>query len=170
MNDPMRILKADHREAERVLTRLADTDEGGEREELAQQAVAMLTAHMDMEESILYPLVAQHVGGDDEEEAQVEHGLVRESLQKMQAMLAEPGFGATVEMIKAGMLHHAHEEEGQILPELKDAMERDEWGALGDSLAEAKESAGMQAPEPPRRRSTRRKTKTGSDGKAAARS
>ena len=34
MNDPMTILKADHREVKRMLTVLADSEEGKEREKI----------------------------------------------------------------------------------------------------------------------------------------
>lgn len=164
MNDPMRILKADHREVERLLTKLAETDEGSEREQLANEIATKLTAHMEMEESIIYPAVAENVGAEDEEEAEVEHGLAREGLQKMMSMVNVPGFGATVEMLKAGIKHHAEEEETQILPELKDAAGREQWVAMGDALARAKEAAGMPVPQPQQRRSTKRRAKSGSGG------
>lgn len=160
MNDPMRILKADHREVKGLLTKLADTDEGPEREQLANELMTKLSAHMEMEESILYPPVKTNVGEDDEEEAEVEHGLAREGLAKMMSMLDAPGFGAVVEMLKAGISHHVEEEETQILPELKEAISRDEWVALGDAIAQAKEAAGLPVSQPPRRKSTKRRSKS----------
>jgi len=162
MNDPMRILKADHREVEGLLTKLADTDEGSEREQLANEVMTKLTAHMEMEESIVYPPVRTEVGADDEEEAEVEHGLAREGLQKMMSMLDAPGFGAAVEMLKGGITHHVQEEETQILPELKEAVSREQWTALGDAIAQAKDAAGLPVPEPPRRKSSKRRPKASS--------
>jgi|SRR5829696_6641036 len=162
MNDPMRILKADHREVEGLLTKLADTDEGSEREQLANEVMAKLTAHMEMEESIVYPPVRTEVGAEDEEEAEVEHRLAREGLQKMMSMLEAPGFGAAVEMLKGGITHHVQEEETQILPELKEALSREQWTALGDAIAEAKEAAGLPVPQPPRRKSSKRRPKAAS--------
>src|SRR5215207_10283096 len=143
MNDPMRILKADHREVEGLLTKLADTDEGSEREQLANEVMAKLTAHMEMEESIVYPIVRTEVGEEDEEEAEVEHRLAREGLEKVQQMVEMPGFGAAVEMLKGGISHHVEEEESQLLPELKDAISAADWQALGDQLVAAKEAAGL---------------------------
>jgi hemerythrin superfamily protein len=156
MNDPMRILKADHREVKQLLTKLGETEEGNERAALANEVVTKLTAHMEMEEAIIYPPVRNEVGEDDEEEAEVEHNLAREGLQKMMSMLEAPGFGAAVEMVKGGIEHHVEEEETQILPELKEALDRAEWLALGDRLAEAKQAAGLPVPQPPKRRSTKR--------------
>ena len=159
-NDPMRILKADHREVEKLLDRLADSEEGVEREQLVEELVTKLSAHMDAEESIVYPPVKAEVGEEDEEEAQIEHGLAREGLEKVQQMVEMPGFGAAVEMLKGGIAHHVEEEETQLLPELKECLERDEWLAIGDALVEAKKAAGLPVPQPPRRKSAKRAKST----------
>ncbi len=166
MNDPMRILKADHREVKQLLTKLGETEEGAEREALADEVITKLTAHMEMEEAIIYPRVKSEIGEEDEEEAEIEHGLARDGLQKMMSLLEAPGFGAAVEMVKGGIEHHVEEEETQILPELKEALSRDEWLALGDRLAEAKQADGLPVPQPPKRRSTKRtKSKAKADSR-----
>ena len=167
-NDPMRILKADHREVEKLLDKLADSDEGAEREQMVQELVRKLSAHMDAEESIVYPPVRTEVGEEDEEEAEIEHGLAREGLDKVQQMVAMPGFGAAVEMLKGGIAHHVEEEETQLLPELRESLDRDDWLAIGDALVAAKKAAGLPVPQPPRRKSTKRATSTKST-KAKAR-
>ncbi len=131
MYDPMTILKADHREARKLLHQLADSDEGSEREDTADQLATALTLHMDLEERLVYPLVRQHIGREDEEEAEVEHRLARDGLSKMLSMTEVPGFGAAVEMLLGGIEHHVKEEESELLPELKQAMERKDWLALG---------------------------------------
>jgi hemerythrin-like domain-containing protein len=167
-NDPMRILKADHREVEKLLDRLADSEEGAEREQMVEELVTKLSAHMDAEESIVYPPVKASVGAEDEEEAQIEHGLAREGLDKVQQMVEMPGFGAAVEMLKGGISHHVEEEETQLLPELKENLEPEEWLAIGDALIEAKKAAGLPVPQPPRRRSTKRTKSTKAKAKARA--
>jgi len=159
-NDPMRILKADHREVEKLLDKLADSEEGAEREEMVAELTTKLTAHMEAEESIVYPPLKTEVGAEDEEEAQVEHRLAREGLQKVQQMVEMPGFGAAVEMLKGGISHHVEEEESQLLPELKESLDRDAWLAIGDALVQAKEAAGLPVPQPARRKSTKRTRST----------
>jgi len=156
MADPVRILRADHREVDQLLKKLADSEEGPERQAMVDEVTAKLSAHMAMEESLVYPAVAEHVGAEDEEEAEVEHQLAREGLEKLAALVDAPGFGAAVEMLAGGIHHHVHEEETELLPELRDAMDRPDWLALGDALIEAKEAAGMPVPEPPRRKSSKR--------------
>jgi hypothetical protein len=157
MNDPMTILKSDHREVKKLLTALGDSEEGSERETMAAEVEAALTLHMQIEENIVYPAVAKYVGEDDEEEAEIEHGLAREGLAKMTSMVEVPGFGAAAEMLLGGIEHHVEEEETEILPELKDAMPRADWLAMGDAIAQAKADAGQPLPAPKRRRSQKRK-------------
>ena len=158
MNDPMTILKADHREVKKLLTALGDSEEGPEREKMAADVQAALTLHMQIEEDILYPAVAEYVGEEDEEEAEIEHGLAREGLSKMMSMVTVPGFGAAAQMLLGGIEHHVEEEEAEILPALKDALPRHDWLALGDSIAAAKTSAGQPIAQPKPRRSQKRKT------------
>ena len=162
MNDPMRMLKADHREVAQLLDRLGDTDEGAERENLVSEVETKLGLHMELEESFVYSLIEEHVGAEDREEADIEHGLVRETLTKLREMVEQPGFGAVVEMLKGGITHHVEEEEREILPELKDAMGNAEWRELGDRLAEARLASGMPVPQPQaaKRRSAKRKPRS----------
>jgi hemerythrin-like domain-containing protein len=156
VNDPMRILKADHREAEKLIEQLAETEEGPKREALLDELTMKLTAHMEMEERIVYGPLAQEVGAEDEEEAEIEHNLARETLQKLRAMVDVPGFGAVVEMLKGGISHHVEEEETQLLPDLKDAVSKEEWAAMGDAIVKAKRAAGLPVPQPAVRKSAKR--------------
>lgn len=158
MNDPMTILKADHRQVKKLLTALGESEEGREREEMAAEVEASLTLHMQIEEEILYPAVAEHVGAEDEEEAEIEHGLAREGLSKMMSMVSVPGFGAAAQMLLGGIEHHVEEEETEILPALKDALPRQDWLALGDAIATAKALSGQPVAQSKQRRSQKRKT------------
>ena len=157
MHDPMTILKADHREAKQLMTALGETDEGSERDTLASELDDALSLHMSIEEALVYPLVAKHVGAEDEEEAEIEHGLAREALSKVMSMRDVPGFGAAVEMLKGGITHHVEEEESELLPSLKDAISRDQWLELGDAIAKAKADAGAALPAVNRKKSAKRK-------------
>jgi hemerythrin-like domain-containing protein len=158
--DPARILKADHREVEQLLAKLGKSEEGPQRSAMLDELESKLTLHMQLEESLVYPLIASLVGSEDEEEAEVEHGLARDGLAKMRSLVEAPGFGAAVEMLTGGIKHHVEEEENELLPELKTAMERADWVQLGDKLADAKQAAGAPVSAPARRKSSKRSTKT----------
>ena len=154
MNDPMTILKADHREAKKLLKQLAESDKGAERRKMAKELEKALTLHMQVEEMLVYPLVKQYIGAEDEDEAQIEHQLARDGLQKMMMLVDQSGFGAAVEMVRGGIEHHVKEEETELLPELKSKLGREDWTSLGDAIAQAKADAGMPVPKP--RSSSRR--------------
>jgi len=168
MNDPIQILKADHRDVEQILRKLSDSDEGNEREALVDELVMKLELHMDIEEQIVYPSLAEEVGEEDREEAEVEHELARTGLATVVQLVREPGFGAAVEMLAAGIKHHVDEEESELLPDLKDELEPAEWAALGDAIAAAKEAAGVPiAPRRPRRSSKRTAKRSSSPSSSA---
>ena len=93
---------------------------------------------MEIEERVIYPVVQRVVGKEEAEEAGVEHGLAREGLSDLQRLVDEPGFGAAVAMLTAGIRHHVKEEEQEVFPELKRKIDREELRQLGDEVAAAK--------------------------------
>jgi iron-sulfur cluster repair protein YtfE (RIC family) len=112
-------LTSEHREAENLLARLKETDPGSARDQLVDELTAALRTHMAVEERFVYPVVAETLGEEPEEEAEVEHQLAREGLQKLDQLRSEPGFGAAVDMVEAGIAHHVQEEEKEIFPKLR---------------------------------------------------
>src|SRR4051812_6661146 len=95
---------------------------------------------MEIEEKLIYPLVAEKVGSEEQHEAETEHKLAREGLAKMVQLVDEGGFGAAVAMVTAGIKHHVKEEETEIFPKLKQNLERDELAKLGDEVATSKKA------------------------------
>lgn len=138
MNDPIAILKRDHKEAAAMLKELADSKPGAKRRRTAQKLADALALHMEIEEQLVYPVVAQRVGGEEAQEAGIEHTLARDGVQKMLQLVDEPGFGAVVAMLTAGIKHHVKEEETEVFPELKQQLARDELAQMGDAVAAAK--------------------------------
>ena len=125
-----------------MLKTLADSKPGARRRStVTKKLVDALTLHMKIEESRVYPLVADLVGREEEQEAEIEHGLARDGLVKLQELVDEPGFGAAVAMVTAGIRHHVKEEEQEIFPELKKKLDRQQLRDLGDEVA-ADEKAG----------------------------
>ena len=138
MNDPVAILKADHREVAEMLKTLDASKPGARRRATVDKLVTALDLHMEIEERDVYPLVAKRVGEEEAKEAGIEHGLAREGLAEVQRLVDEPGFGAAVAMLTAGIRHHVKEEEREMFPELKRKLARDELAELGDRVAAAK--------------------------------
>ena len=116
MNDPIAILKRDHREAAVLLKALANGRPSATRRKTNLKLVAALTLHMAIEEALVYPLVARRVDKEEADEGSIEHGLARDGLAKMSELVDEPGYGAAVAMVTAGLKHHVKDEETDMFP------------------------------------------------------
>jgi hemerythrin superfamily protein len=137
VNDPVVLLKKQHREAEALLKELAAGKPGARRRSQVSKLEKALALHMQLEEELVYPLVAKIIGDEEAQEAEIEHGLARDGLAKMVELTDEPGFGAAVAMLTAGIKHHVNEEEHELFPDLKRKLGRDELRELGDAVASA---------------------------------
>lgn len=136
---------ADHREIEGLLDLLETSSPGSARNRAVAELASKLTLHMEIEESIVYPLVRDQIGDDTEEEADVEHELIRGQLDKLTLLLEAPGFAAAVGMLAGGLRHHFIVEERHILPALLSQLQPEERRALGDAVAVARSRADANA-------------------------
>lgn len=111
-------LEAQHRQVEELFSRLERAHDETTQQPLVDELTAALTQHMDIEERDVYPELNKL---DEEmgEEAENEHNLARDGLTTLESMIGEPGFGAAVAMLKAGIAHHVKEEEGEVFPKLR---------------------------------------------------
>jgi hemerythrin-like domain-containing protein len=112
-------LEQEHRQAEHLMKELSETDSGPQRRETLDRLTEALAVHMQVEERFLYPIVADVMGDETEQEADVEHSLAREGLATLNDLVDEPGFKAALDMLQAGVRHHVEEEEQKIFPRLR---------------------------------------------------
>jgi iron-sulfur cluster repair protein YtfE (RIC family) len=140
MADLLEHLTEEHRKAEQLMKMLLDSDEGAGREQTLAELQKALTKHMAVEEQFLYPIVKRTLGDEPAEEAENEHALAREGLDKLAELVSEPGFGAAVEMLQGGIGHHVREEEQEIFPKLH-RQAGDEIAALDPKELERKVQA-----------------------------
>lgn len=145
MNDPFALLKADHREAAAMLKQLAASKPGVSRDRTIARLDEALRLHMRIEEKLLYPLVAQDLGNEPAEEANNEHVLARAGLATVTKYEAEPGFGAAVAMLTAGIKHHVKEEESEMFAKMKRDLDAATIAALGDAVVAAKKTKTVRA-------------------------
>ena len=96
MNDPVAILKRDHREVAQMLKTLDSSKPGARRRQTVDKLTRELELHMEIEERDVYPVVQRVVGEEEAQEAGVEHRLAREGLAELRRLVDEPGFGAAV--------------------------------------------------------------------------
>ena len=125
--DPTKLLEADHRSVEDLFDRIEQA-EGDARTPLIEELRTSLTAHMELEERTLYPAMAPVTGEEAVEEGNTEHELARKALADVVDLGPdEPGFGAALDALKAGIEHHVEEEENEVFPKLRedgDVLER----------------------------------------------
>jgi hemerythrin superfamily protein len=136
-------LEAEHRQVEELFARLEKAETESQQRPLVDQLVASLTQHMEVEERDVYPEVYK-IDSEMEEEAEIEHRLGREGMATLQEMIGQPGFGAAVAMLQAGISHHVEEEEGEVFPKLREAMGFPPADASKRDLYEQARAAGIE--------------------------
>jgi hemerythrin superfamily protein len=139
-NDALQLLKADHEEVATMFEEYADSEDDGEKEELAQNICAALSVHAQIEEEIFYPAAREVLEADELElvnEADVEHATIRELVSQIEASDAtDEHFDAMIKVLGEYVKHHVREEESELFPRLE-ASELDRQ-AVGNALAARK--------------------------------
>jgi hemerythrin superfamily protein len=117
--DVTKMLEADHRQVEELFEKIEQA-EGDERMPLIEELKTSLTAHMQLEEQVVYPAMKPVTGEEDVEEGETEHELARKALDDVVRLAPdEPGFGAALDACKAGIEHHVEDEESKVFPQLR---------------------------------------------------
>jgi hemerythrin superfamily protein len=136
--DVVAILEADHREVEQLFEQIQRA-EGSQRTKLVEKLASELTLHMSIEESLVYPRLAR-IDKEMSAEAEAEHTLARKVLKDLQRLApGSPGFDGALGMVKSGIEHHVHEEEGEAFPKLRSQLGRPEMEELTEQVRTAKE-------------------------------
>ncbi len=173
--DAIQLLTADHKEVKQMFKEFeslkkssaqsGDDSSDDAKFELAQRICAALTVHATIEEEIFYPAVREAIHDMDlMDEADVEHASAKDLIAQIQgATPGEDHFDAKVIVLGEMIDHHVKEEEGQMFPKAKKAIDTKEVGAaLEARQAELKDDFHMDdVPPPPSRRA-------GTDGRASS--
>lgn len=141
-------LEQQHRQAEQLLAKLEKAEREADQRRLTDELMTALALHMELEEREVYPALRE-LDGEMAAEANTEHELAREGLQKLDELVGRPGFGAAVEMVKAGIAHHVEEEENEAFPTLRSelGLARSKSGSRSGSSSPTKEELYEAAKE-----------------------
>jgi iron-sulfur cluster repair protein YtfE (RIC family) len=141
--DVTRMLEADHRMVEGLFAQIEEK-EGEERTALVAELAEALKAHMELEETVVYPAMAPVTGEDKVEEGVTEHELAKKTLADLVGQTPDgPGFGAALEAVKGGIEHHVEEEEEQVFPKLRsDGMDTIE--GMANAFVAKRQQLGMK--------------------------
>lgn len=132
--DALELLTEQHDEVEELLSRIEDSDDSDEREELFRQVADKIAAHSTMEEKIFYPSVMSEQTSDMLLESTEEHLAVKRVLADMLELdVEDERFDAKLTVLKEEIRHHARdEEEGKLFPILRRQLNADTLAGLGN--------------------------------------
>ncbi len=148
--DAITLLEADHDEVDALF---AKYDALGDRaivtkQELVERIGRELAIHTYIEEQILYPRVreAGRRIKDEVLEGLEEHHLIKTTLAELADLTAkDERFDAKVQVLKEQVEHHVEEEEADMFPRIRKALDERELEDLGAALDAAKAGAPTQA-------------------------
>jgi hemerythrin-like domain-containing protein len=143
--DAIALLKEDHEKVRGLLARLEKTTEraADTREELLARIAEEIKIHTTIEEEIFYPAYRDAVSRRDDaklyQEALEEHHVADTVLMELgQSDTGSDVFSAKAKVLKDVVEHHAEEEEKQMFPRARRAMETAELKELGARMGERK--------------------------------
>jgi hemerythrin superfamily protein len=153
--DAIRVLTDDHHEVEELFVRFEKTGDGAhkQRQDLVQRITEALSIHASIEEEIFYPAARRSLAdaADGVLEALEEHHLVKLTLAELEVMdPSHERYGAKVTVLIENVRHHVEEEEGELFPAVRQALDPAQLRKIGDDLAAAKHTAPTRPhPEAP---------------------
>lgn len=139
--DVIDLLVHDHREVSRLFGNFHRASRHETLDEIAKEIVHELSVHAAVEEQFVYPVVRSKVSGGSE---MVDHGI--EEHHQVKRLLSDlekdaPGkasFGKTMEKVVDAVHEHVSDEEGEVLPALKESTSADFRRQLGELVEKAK--------------------------------
>ena len=137
-------LITDHREALELLRRIASTTDADERRELVDTVISEVVRHSVAEEMYVYPAMREYMSNGDEavKHDTEEHQELEEVMKQLEGVQAtEPRFNALVQEMTDKLRHHAHDEESEQFPKLRERVPRDELIKLREKVDTAKKLA-----------------------------
>jgi hemerythrin superfamily protein len=137
--DAVALLKADHREVEKLFGQFEKAKDDDRKEQIAQQICLELRVHTQIEEEIFYPVSREFLKDDDiVNEAIVEHKSAKDLIEQIEGMSAsDEMYDAKVTVLQEMIEHHVEEEEKEYFPQVQKT-EMDLKG-IGEQLAARKE-------------------------------
>lgn len=143
-NDPIEMLKSDHREVERLFKRTKDDSEN--LQALADQISRELKTHTEMEENVFYPAVQARAKAKSDKiddwmvkHSYDEHGLVKKMLLELSEKRGdESAIKHILWRIEKAVQLHVIEEEKVLLPHARDMLDAAELDRLGTEMTAIK--------------------------------
>jgi hemerythrin-like domain-containing protein len=141
--DAIALLKQDHREVEQLFKRFEKAGDRAHRakRQILDSIIEELSRHAEVEELVFYPAVRAEVDDSESDvlEAIEEHHVAKVVLRELEDLdPTDERFDAKVTVMIENVRHHVKEEERELFPEVRDALERKRLVELGEQLRAAK--------------------------------
>ena len=140
--DAIALLKQDHEKVRGLLGQFENAT-GARRQKLLTQIEKELKVHTTIEEEIFYPAYREAARKKEDKklffEAVEEHHVVDMVLPEMNDGSSPEELKAKAKVLKDLVEHHAEEEEKEMFPRARKAMEKEELRSLGEMMQRRKE-------------------------------
>lgn len=130
------LLESQHREVEKLLSRIESAKEPSEKQRLFETIADQLAVHAAIEEHQFYPAVKAKRTEDILLEALEEHVSVKRVLTDlMKTSAGDETFDAKIKVLKEQLEHHVEEEEDDLFPKVKKLLDSEQLEALGQEMS-----------------------------------
>ncbi|MBY0493008.1 MAG: hemerythrin domain-containing protein [Cyanobacteria bacterium] len=137
-NDPIELLKTDHRRFENLLKEGEATTERAKkgRREILKALTSELNVHEAIEEQVLYPALRPHAEAHDIVlESIEEHHVADTQIKELHDVATDDEkWGAKFSVLKESVEHHISEEENRMFPAARGVLPKEELLALGAKM------------------------------------
>ena len=119
--DAVALLKADHREVEKLFSQFEKASGESRKQQIAMKICQELKVHTQIEEEIFYPTSRDFLKDDEiVNEAIVEHQAAKDLIAEIEAMdPSDEMFDAKVTVLQEMIEHHVQEEEKEYFPQVQ---------------------------------------------------
>lgn len=119
--DAVQVLKADHREVERLFREFQKASGEQRKMQLANKICSELMIHTQIEEELVYPTSREFLKDDEiVNEAVVEHNAAKDLIAQIRGMDAsDEMFDAKMQVLQEQIEHHVQEEEKELFPQIQ---------------------------------------------------
>jgi hemerythrin superfamily protein len=137
MTDVIKLIEHDHREVEALFAQFKQDRS----KRAAMKICEELDHHADAEEKVFYPVVRDEVpeGKKLVDEGEDEHGDARQLIGRIKNTEDEDHLADLVNQLEQAVSHHVKEEETEMLPKTRRAVDEARLETLGDEFDAAKD-------------------------------
>ena len=119
--DAIQLLKADHREVEKLFRDFQKASGEARQEQLCRKICQALLIHTQIEEELVYPTARDFLKDDQiVDEAYVEHNAAKDLIEQIQGTeVSDDMFEARMQVLQEQIEHHVQEEEKEFFPKIQ---------------------------------------------------